>query len=290
MAGLVPDVDIPIVVTGLRPGEKLTEELLTEDEEMTLLVDGKIHAVQAAPPPSDLWQRVAELGDAAHAEDVTRVIALLKVVVPSYKPAAGDSGRPNPASRVASPVTAVRAQDDAIDHTSQETARVRSDRQQTSVSVLVPVYNEQYLVAESLGRLAVLESSPHLSRIEIIVVDDCSTDGTADVLRAFQAERAATTDPRVTWRFLRHEKNGGKGKAIKTALEPATCEIAVIHDADLEYHPKDLLRIVAGLCRRGRRRRVRLAIRRGRSAARAALPSRDGQQVPDASCATWSPI
>ena len=118
------------------------------------------------------------------------------------------------------------------------------DRQQTSVSVLVPVYNEQYLVAESLGRLDVLVSSPHLSRIEIIVVDDCSTDGTADVLRAFQAERAATTDPRMTWRFLRHEKNGGKGKAIKTALETATCEIAVIHDADLEYHPKDLLRIV----------------------------------------------
>ena len=87
------------------------------------------------------------------------------------------------------------------------------------MSVLVPVYNEQYLVAESLGRLDVLASSPHLSRIEIIVVDDCSTDGTADVLRAFQAERAATTDPRMTWRFLRHEKNGGKGKAIKTALE-----------------------------------------------------------------------
>ena len=101
MAGLVPDVDIPIVITGLRPGEKLTEELLTEDEEMTLRVDGKIHAVQAAPPPSDLWQRVAELGDAAHAEDVTRVIGLLKLVVPTYKPAAGDSGRPNPASRIA---------------------------------------------------------------------------------------------------------------------------------------------------------------------------------------------
>ena len=129
--------------------------------------------------------------------------------------------------------------------TPQESVRVvRPDRQQTSVSVLVPVYNEQYLVAESLGRLAALETSPHLSRIEVIVVDDCSKDGTAEVLRAFQAERAAETDSRITWQFMRHARNGGKGKAIKTALDAATCEIAVIHDADLEYHPKDLLRVV----------------------------------------------
>jgi SAM-dependent methyltransferase len=48
----------------------------------------------------------------------------------------------------------------------------------------------------------------------------------------------------MTWTFLRHERNGGKGQAIRTALERATCEITVIHDADLEYHPRDLLRIV----------------------------------------------
>jgi glycosyltransferase involved in cell wall biosynthesis len=114
----------------------------------------------------------------------------------------------------------------------------------TSLSVLVPVYNEQHLVAASLARLACLAESPYLDRIEVIVVDDCSTDATPAVLQRVAAERAADPDPRFTWRFLTHEKNGGKGKAVQTALDAATCEISVIHDADLEYHPEDLLRIV----------------------------------------------
>jgi len=113
----------------------------------------------------------------------------------------------------------------------------------TSLSVLVPVYNEQYLVSTSLSRLEVLADSPHLEDVEVIVVDDCSTDGTPEALRRFE-EKHSAEGSRIRWRFLRHERNGGKGRAIRTALEQASCEISVIHDADLEYHPKDLLRIV----------------------------------------------
>src|SRR5512139_2596855 len=112
-----------------------------------------------------------------------------------------------------------------------------------SLSILVPVYNEQHLVATSLGRLAVLEESPHLERVEVIVVDDHSRDGTPEVLRRFQEEQTGRPGSRISWTFLRHERNQGKGGAIRTALERATCDITVIHDADLEYHPKDLLRI-----------------------------------------------
>jgi glycosyltransferase involved in cell wall biosynthesis len=112
----------------------------------------------------------------------------------------------------------------------------------TSLSVLVPVYNEQYLVRTSLTRLEVLATSPALERIEVIVVDDCSKDDTPTVLREFAAEREGRGGP-ITWKFFRHEKNGGKGKAIQTALGHATCEISVIHDADLEYHPKDLVKL-----------------------------------------------
>lgn len=113
----------------------------------------------------------------------------------------------------------------------------------TSLSVLVPVYNEQYLVAESLGRLRVLESSAALARIQVVVVDDCSKDETPRVLARFREEEAARGG-RIEWVFLRHEANGGKGNAIRTALAKAECEVTVIHDADLEYHPDDLLRIV----------------------------------------------
>lgn len=111
-----------------------------------------------------------------------------------------------------------------------------------SLSVLVPVYNEQHLVEASLSRLEVLTSSPSLSRVEVIVVDDCSKDATPEILERFAASRKGSS--KIEWTFLRHEKNGGKGKAIQTALARATCDISVIHDADLEYHPEDLLKIV----------------------------------------------
>jgi glycosyltransferase involved in cell wall biosynthesis/phospholipid N-methyltransferase len=114
----------------------------------------------------------------------------------------------------------------------------------TSLSVLVPVYNEQYLVTASLDRLKMLESSPQLERIQVIVVDDCSRDRTPQVLREFEAAERVRPRARIEWLFLRHPENQGKGAAIRTALAHATCEISVIHDADLEYHPRDLIKIV----------------------------------------------
>src|SRR5215831_19230718 len=114
---------------------------------------------------------------------------------------------------------------------------------QTSLSVLVPVYNEQYLVGSSLQGLEILEQSPKLSKVEVIVVDDCSTDETPKVLERFK-ESLPNADAKISWKFLRHERNAGKGKAVQTALNEATCEISVVHDADLDYHPRDLLRIV----------------------------------------------
>jgi glycosyltransferase involved in cell wall biosynthesis len=114
----------------------------------------------------------------------------------------------------------------------------------TSLSVLVPVYNEQYLVYTSLQRLKILDTSPHLERVEVIVVDDCSKDESPGVLERFKKEQIGDPDSKIEWIFLSHEKNSGKGKAVKTALQRATCEISLTHDADLEYHPKDILRII----------------------------------------------
>ena len=86
MAGLVPDVEVPIVYTGLRPGEKLSEELLTEEEEQAIRVHDRIFVAQSPPPPEDLEERIGELAAAAAAEEHERVVVLLRALVPSYVP------------------------------------------------------------------------------------------------------------------------------------------------------------------------------------------------------------
>jgi glycosyltransferase involved in cell wall biosynthesis len=113
----------------------------------------------------------------------------------------------------------------------------------TTLSVLVPVYNEQFLVAASLDRLFVLQESPLLDKIEVIVVDDCSNDETPRILQQLAQELPGKSG-KITWKFLHHAKNQGKGKAIQTALAEASCELSVIHDSDLEYHPRDLLKMI----------------------------------------------
>jgi len=86
MAGLVPDVDVPIVFTGLRPGEKLAEELLTEEEERSRRVSERILVASNPPPPADLMEQLDELERAAAAEDDEQVLTVLRRLVPSYTP------------------------------------------------------------------------------------------------------------------------------------------------------------------------------------------------------------
>jgi glycosyltransferase involved in cell wall biosynthesis len=101
-----------------------------------------------------------------------------------------------------------------------------------TLSVLVPVYNERHLVGASLDRVLALKS-PQISGLQLIVVDDCSTDGSWTVL-----QQIAQRDPRV--RLYRHDRNSGKGSAIRTALRHATGDICIVHDADMEYNPGDI--------------------------------------------------
>ncbi|HEV3481461.1 MAG TPA: bifunctional glycosyltransferase/class I SAM-dependent methyltransferase [Candidatus Acidoferrales bacterium] len=115
----------------------------------------------------------------------------------------------------------------------------------TTLSVIVPAYNEQFLVEASLTRLMVLADSPLLDRIKIIVVDDGSSDRTQDAIQSFRD--SVETEGRlskISWVWLRHQKNSGKGAAIRTGLLHVDTELVVVHDADLEYHPRDLLKMV----------------------------------------------
>jgi glycosyltransferase involved in cell wall biosynthesis len=113
----------------------------------------------------------------------------------------------------------------------------------TSLSVLVPVYNEESLVAESLRRLLVLAECPSLTKIQVIIVDDGSRDNTAVTIQDFlrDVDRQAGL---FEWIFLRCEANSGKGNAVRSALSLATCEISIIHDADLEYYPRDIIKMI----------------------------------------------
>ena len=117
-------------------------------------------------------------------------------------------------------------------------------RTSTTLSVIVPAYNEQFLIEASLARLEVLGESSLLEQVKVIVVDDGSSDGTADAIARFRNSRESCGGSKFAWIWLRHEKNGGKGAAIRTGLAQVDTELVVIHDADLEYHPSDLLKMV----------------------------------------------
>jgi glycosyltransferase involved in cell wall biosynthesis len=97
------------------------------------------------------------------------------------------------------------------------------------LSILMPVYNERERVERAIA--GVLQATLPTD-IELIVVDDGSTDGTREILRG------GSWDDRV--RLLEHPSNRGKGAAVQTALAQARGEFSAIFDADLEYEPDDL--------------------------------------------------
>ncbi|NDJ77693.1 MAG: glycosyltransferase family 2 protein [Chloroflexi bacterium] len=94
------------------------------------------------------------------------------------------------------------------------------------LSVIIPCYNEEQTVAEIIKRVRATELAS-----EIVVVDDGSTDGTRDILDGI--------DPGDDLKIVLHEKNQGKGAAVRTGFQTATGEIFLIQDADLEYDPRD---------------------------------------------------
>ncbi len=96
------------------------------------------------------------------------------------------------------------------------------------LSVLIPVYNEQAGIAEVIRQVAAVPVEK-----EIVVVDDCSTDRTPEIL----AEQQRVV-PGL--RVIRHPANRGKGAGVRTAMEAATGDCLIIQDGDLEYDPNDI--------------------------------------------------
>lgn len=96
-------------------------------------------------------------------------------------------------------------------------------------SIVIPVYNEKATIDEIIDRVRDVDLEK-----EIIIVDDASNDGTRDVLKMID-EKYPDTEVRVYY----HEKNQGKGAALRTGIEHIKGDIVLVQDADLEYDPRD---------------------------------------------------
>jgi glycosyltransferase involved in cell wall biosynthesis len=105
------------------------------------------------------------------------------------------------------------------------------------LSILVPVFNEVGTVRTLLERVRAVPMAK-----EVIVVDDCSTDGTDRALAEYRAETPDTPEFRLV--VLRQERNQGKGAAIRTAVCHITGDLAIIQDADLEYDPREYPKLI----------------------------------------------
>src|SRR6476620_1775438 len=107
------------------------------------------------------------------------------------------------------------------------------------LSILMPVYNERTVVERSISGVLTAPLPENMER-ELVIVDDCSTDGTFAIL-----ERLASAFPQIS--LYRHPKNRGKGAAVRTAIEKAAGDFALIQDADLEYDPSEYPRLMRPL-------------------------------------------
>lgn len=100
------------------------------------------------------------------------------------------------------------------------------------LSVIIPVFNEKNTILQILGKV----DSVDLGNIEkeIVIIDDFSTDGTRDILRGQEGK----------YRIFYHEKNQGKGAALRTGFGVATGDIILVQDADLEYNPAEYPKLI----------------------------------------------
>src|SRR2546425_9250829 len=99
------------------------------------------------------------------------------------------------------------------------------------LSILMPVYNERNVVERCISQVLAAPLPEDMDR-ELVIVDDCSTDGTYAILERLVARNAHI-------RLFRHQVNRGKGAAVRTAIQEASGDFSLIQDADLEYDPSE---------------------------------------------------
>lgn len=104
------------------------------------------------------------------------------------------------------------------------------------LSIIIPAYNEERFIRALLEKIRAVDLGPLGLEMEIIVVDDCSRDRTAQIVESI---------PGIV--LARHQKNGGKGRAVRTGIDRAGGDYVMIQDADLEYEPRDYVPMLQAL-------------------------------------------
>ena len=104
------------------------------------------------------------------------------------------------------------------------------NRETFKLSVIIPCFNEKNTINIILNKIIESLKNYKILNYEIIIIDDCSNDGTRELLNKIQ-------DPKI--KIFLHDRNQGKGGAIQTAIKKITGELIIIQDADLEYDPFD---------------------------------------------------
>jgi glycosyltransferase involved in cell wall biosynthesis len=114
-------------------------------------------------------------------------------------------------------------------------SRIKNPLTDPLVSVVMPVFNEKATIDEIIRRTLAVPL-----RVQLIVVDDCSTDGTRDMLAALQRELGFT--------LVLQPRNAGKGAALRRGFEEVRGDLVVIQDADLEYSPEEFPELIDLIC------------------------------------------
>jgi len=109
------------------------------------------------------------------------------------------------------------------------------------LSIIIPVYNEERTITQVIARVLAANAGEGISEREVIVIDDGSSDGTAAQLEPIAASGAIE--------LVRHERNQGKGAALRTGFARATGDVVIVQDGDLEYDPKDYAALLAPIVR-----------------------------------------
>ena len=111
-----------------------------------------------------------------------------------------------------------------------------------TLSIIIPVYNERETVMKLLQRVSL---QPVSLRKELIIVDDCSTDGTREFIQQANLVEVLGNNGANSVKIAMHQRNQGKGAGVRTGLAQASGEIVLIQDADLEYEPTDYPALLA---------------------------------------------